>query len=135
MTVRLRKTLTALAVAVANEARRNQAFRAALERALGLEAEGPETPPAGPRKRASMRAGKRRTPAVLDPVALARNGESELRSRLTGLELEQLRDIIAEYGMDPSKLAMKWKTVSKVIDQIVKLSLSRAAKGDVFLSS
>jgi hypothetical protein len=56
-----------------------------------------------------------------------------LRQSLAPLNLEQLKDIIADYGMDPSKLAMKWKTPKRIIDRIVEVSLGRAAKGDVFL--
>jgi len=59
-------------------------------------------------------------------------GEGELRRRLADLELEQLRDIIAEHGMDNDRLAMKWKDVNRVIDRIVSRVVDRAAKGDAF---
>jgi len=48
--------------------------------------------------------------------------------------LEQLKDIVADYGMDPGKLVMKWKSSDKVIDRIVEISLARAQKGDAFRS-
>ena len=79
-----------------------------------------------------MRRGHRRAPAVLDPVALAAEGESLLRKELSALSLDELKDIVAEHGMDPGKLVMKWKTPEKIIDKIVELSLSRARKGDAF---
>jgi hypothetical protein len=47
--------------------------------------------------------------------------------------LEQLKDIVADYGMGPGKLVMKWKTPDRIIGRIVELSLARAVKGDVFL--
>ncbi len=80
------------------------------------------------------RKGGRRAPAVLDPVELASRGESALREGLRVLTLEQLRDIVAEYGMDSGKLVMKWKDIDRVTDRIVELALARAIKGDAFRS-
>ncbi|MFG2683889.1 hypothetical protein ACGFYH_34245, partial [Streptomyces sp. NPDC048392] len=48
------------------------------------------------------------------------------------LTLEQLRDIIAEHGMDHDRLAMKWKDPQRVIDRIVERVESRTAKGAAF---
>ncbi|EPX78861.1 hypothetical protein Salmuc_04444 [Salipiger mucosus DSM 16094] len=56
-----------------------------------------------------------------------------MRSKLEPLTLEQLKDIVAEYGMDPGKLVMKWKTADRVIDRIVEYSVARAKKGKAFL--
>ena len=78
------------------------------------------------------RRGGRRTPAVLDPIELAAQGEGALRERLSDLDLELLLDIVAQYGMDPGKLVMKWRDQDRVIDRIVELSLARATKGDAF---
>lgn len=80
------------------------------------------------------RPANRRPPAVLDPVALAVQGEEALRAELALLTLEQLRDIVADYGMDPGRLVMKWKKAERVIDRIVEISISRAHKGDAFRS-
>ncbi|MDE0403802.1 MAG: hypothetical protein OXI53_00610 [Nitrospira sp.] len=57
-----------------------------------------------------------------------------LRAELALLTLDQLKDIVADYGMDREKLVMKWKTPNRVIDRIVEISISRAHKGDVFRS-
>jgi hypothetical protein len=43
--------------------------------------------------------------------------------------LEQLRDIVAEHGMDNERLAMKWKDPQRVIDRIVDRVASRAVRG------
>ena len=108
----LRKTLSALVTVIADEAAKNESFRTDLERALGS---GPD--PVGGTQTVSSagkpRKGGRRTPAVLDPVELAKQGEGELRTQLTALNLEQLRDIVAQYGMDPGKLVMKWKDTQR----------------------
>src|SRR5882762_5311996 len=66
------------------------------------------------------RASNRRPAAVLDPVKMARDGEQPLRAALGKLTLVQLHDIVADYGMDPGKLVMKWRTDTRVIDRIVE---------------
>ena len=43
--------------------------------------------------------------------------------------LEELKEVVADYGMDPGKLVMKWKNVDRIVDRIVELSLARAQKG------
>jgi hypothetical protein len=78
------------------------------------------------------RPSNRRPAAVLDPVKIARDGEQPLRAALGKLTLDQLHDIVADYGMDPGKLVMKWRTDKRVIDRIVEISLARARKGDAF---
>ncbi len=128
----IKKTLSALVSAIAEEAEKNEAFRADIERALCID------PCAGAQHlrggEGLGRKGGRRTPAVLDPVELARQGEGVLRERLSALTLDQLRDIVAEYGMDSGKLVMKWKDSDRVTERIVDLSLARAIKGDAFRS-
>src|SRR5262249_17432711 len=74
----------------------------------------------------------RRTPAVLDPFEEYKKGEAVLRERLTALNLDQLRDIVAQYGMDRSKLAMKWKDQGRLLDLIVSTVTSRSEKGHAF---
>jgi hypothetical protein len=69
----------------------------------------------------------------LDPFALyANGGEDGLRTRLEALDLEQLRDIIAEHGMDHDRLAMKWKDQARVVERIVERVGTRSAKGSAF---
>ena len=130
----VRKLLSAMVSAITEEADRNEAFRASLERALNI-AETTESAPAAVRNAGPRRKRGRRALAVLDPVELARQGEDVLRGRLTVLRLEQLRDIVAQYGMDPGKLVMKWKDTKRVADRIVELALARATKGDAFRGS
>jgi hypothetical protein len=48
--------------------------------------------------------------ARLDPFKiLADSGEEMLVSQLAELNLEHLRDVVAQFGMDPGRLVMKWK--------------------------
>jgi hypothetical protein len=75
----------------------------------------------------------RRAPAQLDPFKiLADTGESGLRTRLESLDLEELRDIVAQFGMDPRRLVMKWKDLIRVREHIVVTTAQRSRKGDAF---
>jgi hypothetical protein len=123
----LKKTLTDLVRIVVDECERNPDFASRIEEALGLK-EKPSRPEV-------TRGAHRRAPAILEPVELARQGEAVLRARLSELDLEQLKDIVADYGMDTGKLVLKWKTPERIIDRIVEVSLGRARKGEGFLSS
>jgi hypothetical protein len=70
---------------------------------------------------------------VLDPFGVYSQGSEEgLREQLMSLTLEQLRDIVAEHGMDNDRLAMKWKDQDRVIDRIVERVAARVAKGSAF---
>jgi hypothetical protein len=127
----LRKALANLARVVADEADKNPDFARRVAEAIGLEsAAGNNLPAAG----LPSRPKNKRAAAVLDPVALARQGELALRQALRILTVDQLRDIVAEYGMDTGKLVLKWKTPEKIIDRIVEISMPRSQKGDAFRS-
>jgi hypothetical protein len=133
----IRKILTALIREVADEADRNPAFRERIEQALGVYAPSAHVAPA---RKAVLKAeadepkrpSNRRAPAALDPVQLARQGEDVLRAALGKLDIEQLRDVVAEYGMDTGKLVIKWRTPDRIIDRIVEVSRQRAHKGSAF---
>jgi hypothetical protein len=124
--MKLKKTLQDLIRVIAEEAERNPEFARRIEETIGLE-------PCAP-KIQSPRAAKRRAPPILDPVDLARQGEAALRARLAELTLDQLKDIVADYGMDPGKLVMKWKTPDRVVERIIEVSMGRAKKGEAFLA-
>jgi hypothetical protein len=136
----IRESLLKLIEVVADEAERNSAFRRRIEKVLvarqtdTLIAEDRVGKSKSPDRSVvdSARRGGRRALAVLDPLGLARQGEDVLRRELASLNVEQLKDIVAEYGMDPGKLVMKWKDTSRIIDRIVELSLARSTKGDAF---
>lgn len=118
----LAETLAGSLVAVAAEASRTARFANALEAVLAPGSE-PRTP---------KRTG-RRAKGPFDPLAVyVETGEAGLRERLQPLDLEALRDIVAEHGMDHDRLAMKWKDAGRVIDRIVEKVVARTAKGSAF---
>lgn len=122
----IKKPLKAFMAVITEEADRNPEFAEKLAVALGLDKSNRKV------KQPVKRRSRRRTPAVLDPVALYSEGEALLREKLGLLDLEQLRDIVAECGMDPGKLVMKWKTEQRVIEHIVEVAGTRAKKGQAF---
>jgi hypothetical protein len=120
--VSIQKKLKALFAEVVREAEDNPQFAERLGQILG---DAPK--PSGPPGRTH-----RRTPAVLDPFEEYKKGEAVLRERLMALDLDLLRDVVAQYGMDRSKLAMKWKDKERLVDLIVSTVTSRSEKGHAF---
>jgi hypothetical protein len=101
-----------------------------IDRALGHtngSIEGASTPRA-------PSSSKRRKPAAFDPFIVYEQGEPALRVRLAELDVEALKDIVAEHGMDPAKLVAKWKTRDRIMDHIVNTVQARSKKGDAFRS-
>jgi hypothetical protein len=137
--VNIRKVLLALFKEIVSEADANPEFRARLEAAMDLPARTNARPAGKAAQKRPIggtsqpkRPGNRRAPAVLDPVSLAKHGDEVLRAELSSLTIEQLRDIVAEYGMDTSKLVLKWRDPERVVDRIVEVARGRAQKGSAF---
>ena len=122
----IKAMLRKLTVAVIAEAGRNEAFARELERILtGKPPDAEEANSAGKRKR------RKRQPPVFNPMDI---GEEEgiLVERLHALSVEQLRDIVAAYGMDPSGRALRWNQPDQLIAFILEVSHRRVTKGDAF---
>jgi hypothetical protein len=141
----LDSTLKALFDLIRDEAKQNQDFRSRLENVLDAGELRRRSAPVGTDKRIGAMAssteatappaskrGNRRPQALVDPIAESDHGEASLREKLAGLTLEQLRDVIADFRMDPSKLVMKWKDRERVINHIISTALNRRQKGDAF---
>lgn len=117
---------------VLDEAQANQPFAARLANLLSAPAS--EGDRKGKKHRAAdARRTHRRQPGPVDPFDIYdRGGETELRKELGRLDLERLKDIVAEHGMDRTKLAMKWRTTDRLIGLIAETVDARARKGDAF---
>lgn len=103
------------------EVQANEAFAERLEAVLGYD-----TPPPARRR-------GRRKPGVLNPYqVLEESGREGLRAELRKLDVERLKDIVAEHGMDPAKLAMKWKKSDRLVAHIEAFVTARDRKGDAF---
>lgn len=125
----LKRNLKALFDVVLNEAEKNEDFAEALSNIF----EKTENPVNDKRTETMKRGTNRRDKAVLDPIKLAEEGSLN-KDVLVALSDKELKDIIAEFKMDPSKLAMKWKDKNRVIELILETSFRRASKGDAFRS-
>ncbi|QXF80936.1 hypothetical protein SAMN04490240_3775 [Rhodococcus pyridinivorans] len=130
--------LVALVQVIADEAARTPRFARALAGALSVtaDASAPTPAPAPATRPAAARMSARRSrraPGAFDPFVVFReSGEATLRERLSTLGVEQLKDIIAEHAMDYDKLAMRWRTPSKLQDRIVERVKALTTKGDAF---
>jgi len=124
----IRSKLVNLAKAIDAQAKKDPEFAQVLDDILG-------SPSSNKANISAPRPRNRRTPSVFNPIELARGSDMELRKKLSELSIEQLKDMVAEHGMDPGKLVMKWKNTEKIVDRIVDISLSRAQKGDAFRRS
>ena len=85
-----------------------------------------------PKSSTRRRGSPRRQPGAFDPFAVFQEEPDALRSRLQSLNIEQLKDIVAEHGMDQAKLAMKWKKPERLIDLIAETVRDRMRKGNAF---
>lgn len=114
---------------IVDEAEKNEGFAESLSKIFRNETSEKRTKDNTGEKRASNRRDK----AVLDPIKLAEDGEltADVLSPLTEKEL---KDIVADYGMDSSKLAMKWRDKERLIQLILDTSFRRALKGNAFRS-
>lgn len=121
----LRGRLRALVTTILDEASRNPDFAERLDRALGEHSQSN-------RRSRVARPGNRRPPGPFDPYEVQGRGASELRRQLETLDIEQLKNIVAEHGMDASKLAMKWKSSDRLIELIIDTVASRSRKGEAF---
>lgn len=132
----IRTILRDLATVVSDEAERNPEFYERLQAVFQPTVMDDRSRSTTRRRTvaAPRRAANRRQPAVVDPIALAVRDEADLRAALEPLTIDQLKDIVADYGMDQEKLVMKWRTRQRVIDRIVETSVRRAHKGDAFRS-
>ena len=94
-----------------------------------IETIAADTPLAG-----QQAGGKRkRMPSVLDPYALARQeGEAALRARLANLDVDQLKDLVHDYGMDYDHRAMRWTDQQRLIGRIIERVDFGTTQGSAF---
>ena len=120
-----RRTLTKLRkvfAEVIKEAQQNEEFGERLVEALG-------------EKEADLykKGSTRRQPGVLNPFDVLKQSQRDgLRTSLEELSVERLKDIVAEHGMDPARLAMKWKDRDRLVSHILGFVSARDRKGDAF---
>ena len=118
---------------ILDEARRRPEFAERLAQALNAgKARGGSRPGSRPPSQSVGRGRNRRARPVLDPLQLYSDGEDRLREALADLSIEQLKDIVAEHGMDARRLAMRWKRRDRLEELIITTVRARLSKGSAF---
>lgn len=130
--------LNAVLRVVAEEAARTPRFAKALVAAAQSVIGGDDTDVAAvapaPRKRAPARRAKVvRQPGAFDPFVVYReSGPQDLERQLTGLTVEQLRDIIAEQEIDTHKETGRKRNQKVLVEWTVERVRALAEKGSAF---
>ena len=92
------------------------------------ETQATDEPPTNPPKR-------RRQPSPIDPYAIAtRDGVEGLSGELQRLDIEQLKDIITEYGMNYDGRAMGWKDHHRFVERVIEKADFGTTQGNAFRS-
>lgn len=114
-TERLLARLRRLIDVIADEARRNPGFAREVDEVLSESLSTIAAPAASPAP------PPRRARGVIDPYAIYEVGwEQMLREQLGALDVEKLKDIIAEHDMDPSKRFLESTDRQRLTELIVK---------------
>lgn len=122
--------ISRLAAVIIEEASHNQAFTDKLQTAImGTDCKS-ATGTDSAQKTAKHK--RRRDPASFNPIDMILEDEDKCEQALHELSEKQLKDIIAEYRMDPSQRAMHWRNRERLIQLILDTACRRAAKGDAF---
>ena len=135
---RAAQLISGLTRVIIDEAERSSRFAGALVDVVSALAPSSDALPAAvappPRKRASTPRKKVvRQPAVLDPFVVYREtGSVGLTTRLSELDIEQLRDIIAEEELDTRKETARKRSPAVITAWIVERVEASENKGRVF---
>ncbi|HWL22253.1 MAG TPA: hypothetical protein VNR38_00635 [Ureibacillus sp.] len=100
----------------------------------GASAENPVTDEKGlSSSTVPKRKSRKRNAALFNPESiLEEQGEEWLLQSLNQLEVDQLKDIISEFGMDPGKRVAKCRKKEKFVSHIVGVTNNRLQKGTAF---
>lgn len=122
--------ISRLAAVIIEEASYNQTFADKLQNAIMGTDCGSATGADSAQNTAKHK--RRRDPSLLNPIDMIMEDEDKCNQALHELSEKQLKDIIAEYRMDPSQRAMHWRNRERLIQLILDTARRRAAKGDAF---
>ena len=121
MDTRMITALRSMFDAVIDEAENNEDFAGKLERAFTCNSSSP----------VKKRKLHRRQKPVLNPLDMIEDMHA-LDAKLHTLSVDQLKDIVSVYSMDPSRRALQWRKPERLIALILDVSQKRLAKGNAF---
>ena len=121
MDTRMITALRSMFDAVIDEAENNEDFASKLERAFT----------GNPSSKIKKERVRRRQKPVLNPLDMIED-MNVLDAKLRALSVDQLKDIVSVYSMDPSRRALQWRKPERLIALILDVSQKRLAKGNAF---
>lgn len=121
MDIKMITALHSVLDAVVDEAENNEDFAGKLERAFTGNSSSP----------VKKRKVHRRQKPVLNPLDMIEDMHA-LDAKLHTLSVDQLKDIVSVYSMDPSRRALQWRKPERLIALILDVSQKRLAKGNAF---
>lgn len=121
MDIKMITALRSMFDAVIDEAENNEDFAGKLERAFTGNSSSP----------VKKRKVHRRQKPVLNPLDMIEDMHA-LDAKLHTLSVDQLKDIVSVYSMDPSRRALQWRKPERLIALILDVSQKRLAKGNAF---
>lgn len=124
----MEKLLKAFYEVIIDEVNRNEEFSNKLKKIL-LENVKIE-------KNKSKTKGKKRVllekDVLINPYDILIEGKEVLENKLREVELQDLKNIVEYYSMDPSKSFKRWRKKERLIDLILEVSTLRVNKGNAF---
>ena len=116
MDIKMITALHSVLDAVVDEAENNEDFAGKLERAVTGNSSSP----------VKKRKVHRRQKPVLNPLDMIEDMHA-LDAKLHTLSVDQLKDIVSVYSMDPSRRALQWRKPERLIALILDVSQKRLA--------
>ena len=74
----------------------------------------------------------KRNPSKINPIRLWEEGEERLQEKLAKLDLNELKDVVAEYGLDPKGSANRFRKREKLEELILEGAKRTATRGNAF---
>ena len=75
---------------------------------------------------------RKKEKALVNPFDMLEKGQDEFENCLSKFSINQLKDIIFEYDLDPTKKTSKWKKEEKFMHHIIEMTTKRENKGNAF---
>lgn len=124
--------LSRLTAIVIEESAHNPDFAAKIQFVFASFSDCPATEKPSTEASDEKKRRNRRDPAVLNPFDMIPNDETKLVECLNGLTVEELKDIIAQFGLDPTNRSLQWRKKERLIQGILEATHRKVAKGNAF---
>lgn len=109
---------------ILEEAKKNKDFEEALKGALYREKSD--------LVKAKTKCRIKRESAKINPLIEVEKGENDLRQKLEELNIQELKNVIYDYGLDNMKNSVRWKKKEKFVNLIIEMSKKKISKGNAF---